>query len=119
MVAIAWLVGFEAVIAYAIPALESPVDAALITAMLLMGIGSGYYGLMGRYWQTLAWFAALAWYASSMARYLGAIQFSMFVAPEAFQLLILLLTPLMPLAWMLSIAATQYPFWRSRWDDDD
>ena len=98
MVAIAWVVGLEAVIAYGIPILQSPVDVALLIAMLLMGTGAGYYGLMGRYWQTLAWFAALAWYASSMARYLGGMEVPLSIAPEALQLLILIWVPMLPLA---------------------
>ena len=119
MIAIAWLVVLELTVAYGLSSLRSPADAALLAALLLLGTGAGYYGLMGRYWQALAWFAALAWYSSSMARYLDGIEPVLSAAPEALQLLILIWVPMLPVAWMLSIMATQFGYWQERWTNDD
>ena len=118
MVAIAWLVALEVVLAYGLAGLRSPADAGLLVAMLLLGTGAGYYGLLGRYWQTLAWFAGLAWYSASMARYLNALEPVLASAPPAFDLLILIWLPMLPVAWMISIMATQIDYWWGRWSDD-
>ena len=117
MVAIAWLVGLEAVIAYAVPTLQSPVDVALLIAMLLLGTGAGYYGLMGPVLADPRLVRRAGLVRIEHGPLPGGIEVPLSVAPEALPL-ILIWVPMLPLAWMLSIGATQFAYWRSRWDDD-
>ena len=116
MALVAWILVWELVLAYGVATLQSPADVALVLAVLLLGLGAGYYGLLGRYWQTVAWLVGLAWYVRSFARYLATVDPVLATAPEPFPFLIIMLyIPILPPAWMLGTIASEAGYWYSRW----
>lgn len=115
-----WILCWEAMLVYGVDLLASPADAALTLVMLMLGLGAGYYGLLGRYWQSVCWMIGFAWYVRSFARYLAAVDPILASAPEPLPFLIILLyVPMLPPAWMLSIAATEALVWYRRWRGDE
>ena len=120
MALVAWLLIWELTLAFGLAMLPSPVDAAFLLAILLLSLGAGWYGLLGLYWQTVAWFVGLAWYVRSFARYLALVDPALVAAPEPFPALIIMLyIPLLPPAWMFSTVATEVSYWWRQWRDDE
>ena len=117
MALVLWLVAFEVVAAHVLGSLRSPSDAALLLAMLLLGTGAGYYGLIGQYWQVLAWFVGLAWYARRMAGYLATVEPVISAVPEPFPMLILLWIIVLPASWMIAVGVAQYQYWYEKWSN--
>ena len=116
MALVAWILVWELVLAYGLAALRSPADLALALAVLLLGLGAGYYGLLGRYWQTVAWFVGLAWYIRSFGRYVATVDPILATAPEPFPLLIIMLyIPILPPAWMIETCVVEVHYWYARW----
>ena len=120
MALIAWLVVWELTLAYGLAFLPSPVDVAFLLAVLLLSLGAGWYGLLGLYWQSVAWFVGVAWYVRGFARYLADVDPALAAAPEPFAALIIMLyIPILPPAWMVSIVSTEARHWFRHWRDEE
>lgn len=109
MALVAWALVWELLAVYGLAWLRSPADAGLLFAWGILGLAAGWYGLAGgRYWQRIAWLAGLVWYVSQLARYVGVVDPIAAAMPEGSalaMLLGLLYLVMLPIAWMLSLAA--------------
>lgn len=116
MALLGWTLAWEMALAYIVAPLESPVDAALLAVLLAVGMAAGYYGLRGRYWQTIAWLFGLTWYVAGLGRYIAAVDPLLATAPAPLPLFIsLLYTIALPIGWLAMPMLGQSAHWLRRW----
>ena len=124
MLLVGWIFVWELGLIYFVPYLDGSAGIAAALLLLLIGIGCGYEGALGVFWQRVAWTIAAMWYVSSMPRYalgldsaltgaeLGAGGFFDTIVP-------LLYIVIVPLSWWVAMMAEDIPHWMGELSGDD
>lgn len=117
MALLGWVLVLELLGVYGLGLIRPPLDAFFLMTWGLFGLAAGFYGLVGNYWQKLAWVVGFGWYMASLPRYINTIESAAaqdFALPLVLGLLYILA---LPVAWAMSIGAmAALRYW---WPDEE